>query len=242
MIYYVDISQPSRAMLKERGFPADLCDIAGMPGAQVLSGPDGKSGTLFHCATIGYLATPEPWTPLRFDPNTQQWFERGNGIWFGWETRPTPKTLRRKVTLPGHPVKLRDGNEWEIPYIRFLSGEPGLPRVFRWVEKQSQPVLPEEYQKLFEWACRVWDVATGQKKEPDPPDAELYPYVCQALRLNYRIEECEVGALGLIADKAELWPCAHATASVQLYLQYVEELEREAESQKKTSSAPGVPS
>lgn len=237
MLYFIDSSHPTKTLLRERGFPHDLCELASLPGAQLLAGPDGKSGSLFHLRDEG-LATPTPWKPLNYNADKQRWFNRGGGMWFGWDEQPTPKTLRRKTTLSGHNIKLRDGNEWEVPAIRIITGDTGLPRVFG-LDKDGQVtrVVPSDYAALQEFTQRAWIMVSGESQD-SPSDEESFGFVCAALRLNYRIESREVAAMELIGDRTELVPCVQAMCDLPTLDAFMRQMEAD---QKKTASdvAPG---
>jgi len=236
MLYYIDDSHPTKVLLAERGFSADLCKLAGLPGAQLLTGPDGKSGSLFRLSDEG-LASPAPYTPIRYDSAGQRWFYRGAGIWFGWSERPpAPGVLRRKTTLSGHMVRLRDGNDWEVPAIRIITGETGLPRVFCLDnDGQVTRVVPIEYAALQGFVERAWTVISGGP-DSDLMDNEAFEFACAALRLNYRIERSEVAAMELISDRNELIPCLRAMCDGPTLQAYMEQLNAET-AQKKTALA-----
>lgn len=230
MIYFVETEHPTRLTLIERGFPADLAALAGLPGAHLVSGPGGKAGCLFRLSDAG-LATPPPYRPIRYDAS-QRWFRRPDGIWFGWDEPPKAAHLARSMKLRGHNVRLRNGEDWEVPALRLATGETGLPKVFRLGEDgKTIRAVAEQYAQIQEFVSRSWSMVIGEST--DLTDDECFDGICAALRLNYRIEPSEVAAMELIADRTELVPCIHALCDLPALMDLLRELEA---NQKKTAS------
>ena len=78
-------------------------------------GPNGKQGIVL-CDKRGF--SPEEVT---FNADLQDWQQVPNSdAWVGFyrDRRPTPKDLLRKDAIASLPVKLGDGNEWQVPIVR----------------------------------------------------------------------------------------------------------------------------
>lgn len=161
--------------------------------------------------TPGLMMIRDPAPDQRpvYRPGEQDWVCWGK-FWLGVskEHRPGPEDLERQDAMVGYWVKLGDGQTWHVPVYRRHTGETGLPySISRGPDGEFQretcPAFREferTGERLFEWY--QWTHG-GEKIEgavaPEPITAEeQYEIAANALRMNYRLGDAEIGMLNLL--------------------------------------------
>lgn len=187
-----------------------------MTPSEVRHGPDDGVGVVLadprhiDAAQIGYF------------PDRQQWrrIPGPAGAYVGLRTdaRPTPEDLARTQQQPGHLVKLRDGQAWEIPVARALvedGARCALPAGTsiddegNWIRGH----LAAAEAALWDVACRFWDSSVAPWLEEATPgesqsDSHTFDFAGEndaaltALTYNYRVGKAEVALLDLFDDRA----------------------------------------
>lgn len=172
----------------------------------VRRGPDGGEGAVVvderrvSAASVGFF------------PDRQQWWRvPGSAAWVGRFTGESivPADLQREVILPGHDVKLADGQSYHVPIARGLAEEADELRYFvalprkstiddegRWVEGD----VDDRYAELWSLAERWADAVVDAKTEHGRTMFELrdsHDGALAALAANYRLGKAEVALLGL---------------------------------------------
>jgi len=217
ILYYVAGARgkEGRAVAKEAGleyaFDESVCQV------DVMQGPDGGAGLL-----LGESRLYEIGREFAYRPGLQSWSEHGDseGVWLGLiKSSPVePKSLIRSQIIPGHEVRLADGNDWLIPVARGFSDDGKEIRPYcnlpcsRYREKgggwRPGEVVPQ-YQTLWEVANNFWDVYSSAVNAASPDDKKIdveFTYddeadaACVAIAANYRVSATEVSLLGLLDD------------------------------------------
>jgi len=199
LFYYV----PNRKRIGIDDLPAlnlsYAYDVSSPSYAETMQGPDDKHGVVFVFGEgAPQRASTATWRQI---PDSEAW------VGYDPKDPPKPSDLRRRKTLPGHPVELADGNTWTVPVARHLNGVAALPRSISWDGKDWTPgdVLPK-YADLFAQACMVWDELeaefTETAKGGDAATTEFTlstgcDIAVMALAINYRLGPTEVSMLGL---------------------------------------------
>jgi len=177
---------------------------------ETMSGPDGQRGTILANRSV-------PSQLVGHDKQKQTWRQCGE-VWIGYwnDNKPTEKTLKRPVIVPGNAVTLIDGAEWEIPRGLVFDGasmSQTLPRMLdvdstgEWIIGDVKPDLA----KLWEATCQVYDSWIGRLAAINTEDGEVsdtsevsitfadeLAMVELCLQTNYRIGRHEIGMLGLL--------------------------------------------
>lgn len=183
-------------------------------------GPGGGAGLVLaddrQVSRIGYFPDGQQWRRI---PRT------ANYVGFVTEDPPAPESLAKPTLVPGHRVRLRDGNDWMIPVARGTASQDGglvgcmaLPTATDVDEETGEwrrgQVVPE-HRDLWGMAQAWWDVllpaiATSAKAretgDPDPKiklDFEIPDVALAALATNYRVSAIEVALLGLFDETVE---------------------------------------
>lgn len=181
--------------------PAHLLDDRGrMPATKVTQGPGGPMGT---------LATPAAglWD-LQYEPDRQRWIRparAGDGKEGAYHVGVDPAgewdpgMVARRDLVPGHVVKLGDGNLWTIPVARMAMGGVGLPRRRGYdADGRKTWVVDEALQDLVDFARTAWAARNGEAVAVS--EDQLDAMAAAALGVNYRMGEAEAVALGLFTD------------------------------------------
>ena len=237
----------SRVTLEKYGLAEVFSDIQSIePHCRTdltTAGPGGASGAMFATSTNG-----QP--PHRFGhyPDFQQWTKVRNEpeLWLGIdrEQPPTPADLARAVVLQGHPVKLADGNTYEVPVIRSPVRPTGLPQdmVYDAAGEFTTAIKPQ-YADLWEQTQPAWDFLYGSDDDDDNEPREMgfddiLDHCLRFLGVNYRYGRYEQMVLRLVDTSRGTWEKMFSAA---LDMPFVESV---LASQKKTSSppAPDTPS
>lgn len=185
------------------------------------SGPDGGQGLIVADAArvpdIGYYPDRQEWIKIPGSPV---------GAWVGRYTdlEVQPEDLARLELLPGHPVRMGDRQEWQVPTARAWSagGESpswyealphraGLDEEGKWVMGQ----VAERYRQLWETAADYWDKFWSAAGTAEPVDVAGQEEGCRisfdfegmadaavvVLAANYRLDRAEVALLGLLEQQ-----------------------------------------
>ncbi len=216
----VTLAEARRAGL-EYAFPAS-CGPFTPRG--VTAGPDGKPGVVFgddnrvSPAQTKYVADKQTWRPVL-----------GTDAWVGYWTDdpPGPDDLSRRNyageedRLPGHAVRLWDGNQWLVPVAAEPVEQDGgvgwtaaVPQLA--VRNADGKWVPGDVVAKYEalWALAsafadVWwrELTAADERESAPDEAVTVQFdYCDsidgaivALSYNYAIGPTEVEALGLLS-------------------------------------------
>lgn len=166
-------------------------------GAEV-PGPDG-SGLI-----VGLHGTPQT---LRYAPDEQTWKRAPGGkFWVGYwnNQRPHPGSLRLKDALPGKPMKLLDGNEWEILQSRRHIDDGwcnALPRIMtlddsgRWVQGETTRPYREFWRLANKSAPLLFG---GTEEQVQEADQYAFDAVVMSLAMTYRVSAVEIDLLELL--------------------------------------------
>jgi len=160
-------------------------------------GPDGKSGLAISAAPCSET----------FDAETMIVLECAKyHVLYHTSARPGAADLERLVELAGYEIVLADGGKWKIPLLRrwdevkeaFVAALPSriMPRIRDGVGRieRCTDVRYAELEKLamiFEEAIVlgvVW------------PLQDMFFAAVSLLKVNYRVDEAEIGVLGLLND------------------------------------------
>lgn len=167
-----------------------------MPG----KGPDGCSG---------FIVCRSMFSPS-YKPSEQQWFKHHDldGVWFGWDQKPTPSQLRRPDAIKGHNVKLLDGNQWEIPVARKLARQNVLPHAAdldeegKWIQGQ---VLAKFF-KLDFIASDLYDRWAKSKGDTIDLPADPLNMLSDIVSFNYFVGSRELAAMQVFQFDADfIW-------------------------------------
>lgn len=211
-LYFVegmDPAAPPRAWA-DRGLGYAFADKCAPSVVEIQEGPGGASGAL---AAVG---SPEG---LAYEPAVQEWQLAeavGPGVWIGWpkdrKQLPGPRDLmRRSVCVEGYPVRLGDGNLWDIPVVRRAPNasqvnRTALPLVVKiGADGAARSEVRADYEGLWRMSLVLRDSlfgtvdAQGNVTRPDFVDPfDLLRLGALALAVNYRVGLYEVSALELI--------------------------------------------
>jgi hypothetical protein len=228
LLYYLSgrSGQPNLADLRGWGLGYAF-EVDPEVGQCVRGGPDAGGGLV--------LADPRQRNRVGIYLNDQKWLrmpapllpEGAPTTWVGYETArpPGPAELAMARQIPGHLVRLRDGNDWLCPVAR---GSVDVGDALRWCkalpsctgvdEETGQwvrgDVVPE-HSELWSLAQRWWDVwiAAGvssaelrEAGDPEPKvdvDFDIRNVAEAALATNYRVSRVEVALLALFDETVE---------------------------------------
>jgi hypothetical protein len=183
-------------------------------------GPSGTPGMLV-ADSVRY-----PTERLGYHKDSQTWRKiPGSECWVGFcnDSRPTPNDLIRKRTLPGHPVKLEDGNTWQCPLVlKFDSSRTELPFVLtlpttaaygedgqwkRGAIKRQYSDLFDRSMEFFDWW--VYGSAIKQGEEPEKEYVEiafdgLLRAAQMAVCVNYAMGPAELTLIEALDEQSAL--------------------------------------
>lgn len=152
--------KPSPEQLASAGLDAVLGDapLAHTPISQA-RGPSGGPGMV--------LAVAGKRSPL-YKADRQEWRDFGK-FHLGWWTDavPRPEELQREDMLPGHRVKLGDGNEWLVPCVNLLPIEMTWSADQGWGGRQ---------QSVHHWLLELrdtWLQTLIEAVRPEQPECEV---------------------------------------------------------------------
>jgi len=188
---------------------ASVLDMRGLATRETASGPGGHGGIIVS------LGKP---SDVRFDPEAQEWRACNDGAYFlGWfrDTPPTPDDLAREDSIPGHKVALSDGGEWVVPMATSPVQPAPVPRRLSIDASGNwQQQIETRFAGLCERAERAWELfqrdvglielAEGETPSELMPEEEQTALAVEALAVNYRVSQWEVGYLGLLSTTNRL--------------------------------------
>lgn len=167
---------------------------------QIQSGPSGNAGWLLYRDVPGAIDSYNPdsqvWQSMAYPSDYFIGYRKATGL-------PRPASLARETMLPGHPVRLGDGNQWNIPCaVEFdEDGNYGcrLPRTLKingdgeWVLADVIPRYRSLWDTLSIWLNALVDA--GGKGFHFAPANE---WCVNALGVNYYVGPSEVSLLSLL--------------------------------------------
>lgn len=193
---------PKDTIATDLGLERVLGDVKGFQTCGCEKGPDGGAGVTFRPS-----GTDTPEAPTLYRPSEQSWFKAENGLyWLGFynEQRPTPAELERETELRVWPVRLADGNEWNIPVAMYFT-EPVLPKVYgadpetgKRIEKDRPGYL--EFSKLATAHLECVLEAEGEAAYQYDPD-DLYNLAVEAICVQYKLTPFHINALDLLSPQ-----------------------------------------
>jgi hypothetical protein len=195
-------------------------------------GPGGKTGAILTPVIAGtpskradYQPKFQTWQCVRADPE----------LWIGLdnEERPGPKDLAKRDMVPGHKVRLADGNEYEVPVIRAPSRGTLLPQDMSYDENgEFQMGIKAPYGELWEKSAEAWDLIIGGKDTM--PFSEILDLCLGFLGVNYRYGRYEHAVLKLVDTSLSTW---HELFCAAVDIPFVLE-ELEAQKKRDNTQAP----
>ena len=158
-------------------------------------GPDGNPGQL----VLPHSSPDESHNPVPgYSPATQTWEQLpGMDCWIGWQTDnpPKPADLLRQPgpRYHGPAVELNDGHDWLIPACMDQK-HVMVPDGSGWSTKNSS-----RWPDLYTLAEPVLAMIESNQRDEEPFNHGMAAtFVCECLRLNYRVNPAIVGALSLL--------------------------------------------
>ena len=228
LLYYLPNQTRAIKLPEVRALGLGYAFDSRMVACGVAKGPDDQQGAVIgddrhlELAHIGYYPDRQRWLKI---PKQDAW------VGLTLHARPRPEELLRSRALRGHRVKLRDGQEWEIPVARALIEDAGellhrcelpagtsLDADGNW----TRGALDEAEAQLWEIAQNWWAAYTAAIRpatiDPAEDDEEtetpapvqsavtfdfagLNDAALTALAYNYRLGKAEVALLGLFDDQ-----------------------------------------
>lgn len=198
---------PDEVTLKRLGLEHLLGAVFSHNAIELGRGPGGQSGTTLALDDVA----PGGAAPVcGYYPDQQTWrqFKR---FWLGCETDKPPLAcdLVRAEPLPGHLVRLGDGQLWRVPAERFLPNrleldEDGqvqrvpLPQFA--ALKQQTRLLWEDYLQVISSAETTTAGQAPDKKTLRLSDPEQFRLAVHYLGVNYRLAVPECNLLGLLSE------------------------------------------
>lgn len=209
LLYYIPKQTPAITpkMVDELGLAYAMAGVMYSAAGVVQGGPDDDCGVI--------LVDPKTVPKFGYYPNEQTWRKiPGSDVWVGMitDSLPSPADLVRNQVLPGHLVKLADGQEWLMPVARGQREEDdelrwsmSLPTAPTTVDENGKWVrgdVADAYRPLWETAMRFWDAWFIAEKTKGSDKAimlfdNLNDAALLALATNYRVGMAEVSLLGL---------------------------------------------
>lgn len=167
---------------------------------------DGASGAMLSPNTagqppvrFGYYPELQTWHKVRSDPP----------LWIGIDREhpPGPADLARPNMVPGHPVKLADGNLYQIAVIRSPVRDTCLPRdMYRDAAGEFCMSVQQEHLDLWQRSEPLWDMIYSEASDARRMAfAEILDRSIELLGVNYRYSHAEQAALRLITSGNETW-------------------------------------
>lgn len=171
--------------------------VGGFDRRHVSAGPDGGEGQILS------LADQKNAARVGYYPSEQEWHKTPAADWWiGWSLaeRPRPQDLQRPDSLPGHNVRLEDGQEWTVPVVRFINGVIALPQRLVLDDQGNVARAPlDRYANLTRIALEIWEKVAAAAEGLGVLRVE-WEYAVAALAANYRLGGEEISALGLLTD------------------------------------------
>lgn len=197
-------TKQARQTLADAGFDGLLLDGEPDPFWFTIEGTGGPDGPPGQPGSPGQVVLPysspdETRNPVPgYSPDTQTWQPLpGSDCWIGWQTAhpPTPDDLLRQPgpRYPGPVVELNDGNDWIVPSCMDQK-HVMVPDGTGWTTKNSS-----RWPDLYTLAEPVLAMIEANQTDEIEFDFNMAAtFVCEVLRLNYRITPAIAGALSLL--------------------------------------------
>lgn len=162
---------------------------------RVNSGPDGKSGCIVADANGGHsninFSRTQVWQEMAMDGPSPP------SVWVGFAHLPTQSDLLRRHSLETTPVKMQNGESWDLAKLREYktnpNGQPAyvtrLPKVWK-LDPDTKQLAPNAIDPLYE---SVWEMSWELS-------GNLSPFLVGLMSLTHRVAVNEVSLLGLISD------------------------------------------
>lgn len=233
LVYYLAGKTPpvTRKDIVEAGIGYAYADGEPVTPCGVRTGPGKKAGVVVGNPNrtpvnmIGYYPKDQEWMKI---PGREVWVAARKGNY------PMPEELLRgeDERLPGHEVRLADGNDWVVPLAReYAEGKErigwhrALPHVLSLDEEGHWVVggVEKRFQQLWDVAERWMDTVRtakvegagvkgekGEKGTKAEGDGEKVTFsfqdvntvAVQVLQTNYRIGNTEAALLGLFTTES----------------------------------------
>lgn len=180
---------------------------------EVRGGPDGSDGVIVALANVGadqvgYFRDRQAWRRI---PGRDAWVGRDHS-----QVLPGPADLLREEPLDGHPLRLADGNRWQVPMAREWCEEDGelrwripLPRVCelgddgRWQPGEVIPLHRALWELAERWNDARRAAVAGVELIDGRPVArfefdDVLGAAALALQTNYVVGPAEISLAGLL--------------------------------------------
>ncbi len=174
--------------------------VGNVVAKQINLGPSGNAGWLLYREVPGacdsYKPDSQVWQSMAFPADYFIGYQRDAGL-------PRPTSLARETMLPGHPVRLGDGNQWNIPCaVEFDDAgmmDCRLPRTLQVTESGDWTlgeVVPR-YRSLWTTLGEFLDAyhASSNTRFNFPKATQ---WCADALSTNYYVGPSEVSLLALL--------------------------------------------
>lgn len=155
---------------------------------------------------------------LDYRPDSQTWQKRFDSeAWMGIanDASLSPDALVRRPWVPGHKLRLADGNDWMIPQLRAFSPTqldgplvyaPKLERTLTQCPTTGDLVPGDviaKYAGIWAEATEIGDellvqLQSGGTTSANLPDAKIYGFAARVLGLNYRLGTAEIAMAKLL--------------------------------------------
>lgn len=218
-LYYLPQTNMAAALTSLGRF--GLTHLSGLPisATEHAHGPDGTGGAIAGDSR----GREDPGLPVGFYPARQTWKQIAPpplpgspapplAYWIGWENQapPRPEDLARREQLPGHWVRLGDGEEWLIPVAigMGVDGDELVPyrRLPSYLElgpqgKWEHGAIVEQYTPLWDLAAGYFDSIRGLKAEGTRINFDFEGAAEAAIRVlgfQYHVGAAEVSLLRLL--------------------------------------------
>jgi len=205
-LYFVEdpVKVQTAADAEKAGFGYLMDDNVVFHPRAANKGPGGKPGT-----TIAFVPKGMKGPTVGYFKDAQEWHNIG-GRWYGIDKANPPSItgLTRTKQMPGHDIKLADGNLWRVPVGRAMSGVTPLPCALTWDGAEWTPgdVLPK-YKELYAAAGQIRDLLFRAAGESESGIEITYQdelnTAALALGINYRVGPAEISLLGILTTENE---------------------------------------
>lgn len=195
-LYFAELAtDPTLDTVRELGLGYAICQP---PMARECQGhtPSGNRGRVFGDSKR--LGDRMPACDLK----AQVWRKiPGKNVWVGYwkDAKPKPADLARKDMLPGYPIKMADGNEWQVPVVRSFdeaSAKPVsvLPTLYGLDDsgQLTRGEIQEAHRWLWDLTDSAWDamVTEASVKEQD-----MLPIAAKLIGANYAVDVVELAGV-----------------------------------------------
>jgi len=205
-LYFLPTKAPAVSHIDMKAWGLDYAVEGRLTACGCTNGPKHLSGFTVAdeqrvpVAQIGYYADRQTW----FEMDVRQ----GDGPqpWVGYYTDdpPKPRRLCRAMSLPGHQVRLNDGNEWLVPVAIEINDGGGQIGMFCALPATAEcdgkgglrpGAIDPRYARLWELACEYWDVKRGASLEGNKLTMDYDNWIgagVEAVAANYVVGRWEM--------------------------------------------------